>query len=87
MMNKKALIIGATGATGTSLVKQLLENEHYSFVDVFARREASFKHSKLTWHVVDFNALESWKDQLKEMFYFQLWAQRLKLRGSKKSPI
>jgi FlaA1/EpsC-like NDP-sugar epimerase len=30
MMNKKALIIGATGATGTSLVKQLLENEHYS---------------------------------------------------------
>ena len=56
-MNKKELIIGATGATGTSIVKQLIENEHYSFVHVFARREASFKHSKLTWHVVDLSLI------------------------------
>jgi uncharacterized protein YbjT (DUF2867 family) len=85
MMNKKALIIGATGATGTSLVKQLLENEHYSFVHVFARREASFKHSKLTWHVFDFNALESWKDQLKGDVLFSAMGTTLKVAGSKKA--
>jgi uncharacterized protein YbjT (DUF2867 family) len=83
MMNKKALIIGATGATGTSLLKQLLDNEHYDFVDVFARKEASFTHPKLTWHVVDFNAIETWKDKLKGDVLFSAMGTTLKVAGSK----
>jgi uncharacterized protein YbjT (DUF2867 family) len=83
MNTKTALVIGATGATGTSLVKQLLENEHYSHVHVFARKEASLSHAKLRWHVVDFNALDDWKAQLKGDVLFSAMGTTLKLAGSK----
>ncbi|GAB5407093.1 MAG: hypothetical protein Aurels2KO_53240 [Aureliella sp.] len=35
----KALIIGATGATGRSLVRQLVESDHFSEIAVIVRRE------------------------------------------------
>ena len=83
MNTKTALVIGATGATGTSLVKQLRENEHYGHVHVFARKEASLSHAKLRWHIVDFNALDEWKAQLKGDVLFSAMGTTLKLAGSK----
>ena len=85
MNTKTALVIGATGATGTSLVKQLLENGHYSFIDVFARKEAALSHPKLTWHVVDFDALEIWKDQIRGDVLFSALGTTLKIAGSKEA--
>lgn len=56
-----ALIIGATGATGRQLVQQLLNDDAYSNITVFVRREMPLQHPKLTQHVVDFDNIAAWQ--------------------------
>ena len=53
----KALIIGATGATGTELVKQLLADDNYHEVVIFVRKCVDFSHPKLTVYLTDFDDL------------------------------
>ena len=83
MNSKTALIIGATGATGSALVKQLLNNDSYGVVHVFARRQGDLEHDKLQWHVVDFEQLDSWKEKLKGDVLFSAMGTTLKTAGSK----
>lgn len=58
----KALVIGATGATGKPLVENLLNDPFFEEVIVFVRKAPAAVHEKLTVHVVDFNAMEQWRD-------------------------
>jgi len=60
----KALIIGATGSTGKFLVDKLLEDNNYAAVVTFVRKPSGIVHSKLTEHIVDFAAIDSFKDQI-----------------------
>ena len=83
MNSKTALIIGATGATGSALVKQLLNNDSYGAVHVFARRQGDLEHDKLQWHVVDFEQLDTWKEKLKGDVLFSAMGTTLKTAGSK----
>lgn len=57
----KALVIGATGATGKELVKLLLGDAYFSEVHVFVRRAMDVLHPKLHVHVIDFNRAETWQ--------------------------
>ena len=57
----KAVVIGATGATGKVLVRQLLADDDYSFVEIFVRNDWDIQHPKLICHVVDFEKIEQWK--------------------------
>ena len=43
----KALVIGATGATGKELVVQLLEDEAFTEVHIFVRRAYNCQNPKL----------------------------------------
>ena len=43
----KAIIIGATGATGRELLAQLLAHPPCTQVDIFVRRAPTFQHEKL----------------------------------------
>ena len=85
MNSKTALIIGATGATGSALVRQLLENERYGEVHVFVRRETGVTNKKLHTHVVDFDALDSWKHKLKGDVLFSAMGTTQKIAGSKEA--
>ena len=58
---KKAWVLGATGATGTALVEQLLGSDEYSEVHVFVRRPLQLQHAKLHVHVVDMERAEDWQ--------------------------
>ena len=58
----KALIIGATGATGKDLLSQLLADDTYSEVHCFVRKPMNLTHPKLHAHVVDFETPEAWAD-------------------------
>ena len=58
----KAVIIGATGATGKQLVNQLLNNPDYTEVIVLVRREYFVPHAKMTQVIVNFNELETYKN-------------------------
>lgn len=46
----KALVIGATGAVGSEVVKQLLEAKNWKLVRVLARSPQTFTHNRLEWH-------------------------------------
>lgn len=52
-MKKKAIILGATGLTGSHLLELLLNDSDYDNVKVFTRKKLSVSHPKLEEHVVD----------------------------------
>lgn len=58
---KRALVIGATGLVGQSLINQLLADEHYSHVICFGRSElpANVTHKKLVQIKTDFQQLNN----------------------------
>jgi len=79
----KALIIGATGATGKELVDRLLEDNNYAFVSVFVRRPFGKSHPKLTEHIVDFSDVNSFQDLITGDVLFSCLGTTLKDAGSK----
>lgn len=50
----KALVIGATGATGKDLVQQLLNDKDFEEVNIFVRKPLNLQNDKLKVHIVDF---------------------------------
>jgi uncharacterized protein YbjT (DUF2867 family) len=52
---KTAIIIGATGLIGSTLVEQILENPVYSKVVLLLRKPLNISHSKLIQEVIDFD--------------------------------
>ena len=59
-MDKRAIVIGATGLVGRALVDQLAEAEHISKIITFTRRSAKHSSSKVINQVVDFDHLEDY---------------------------
>lgn len=83
MTNLHALIIGATGATGTPLTEQLLADERFNKVTVFVRRAIEPTHPKLTVHIVDFDTPDTWADKVRGDVLFGCLGTTLKQAGSK----
>ena len=79
----KALVIGATGATGKDLVNKLLEDKDFQEVHAFVRRPLNIENEKLKAHVVDFEKPEEWKDLVKGDVAFSCLGTTLKDAGSK----
>ena len=79
----KALIIGATGATGKDLVQQLIADPDYSEVAVFVRKPLDFNHPKLSAHVIDFNKPDEWKHLVQGDVAFSCLGTTLKAAGGK----
>lgn len=52
-MRKNAIILGATGLTGSHLLELLLRDSDYNQVKVFTRKKLSISHPKIEEHVVD----------------------------------
>ncbi len=81
----KAIIIGATGATGSDLLELLLKDNDYEQIDVFVRREINFTHPKLKCHIVDFDTISTWKHLIKGDVLFSCLGTTLKDAGSKQA--
>ena len=58
MKRLKAIVLGATGATGQELVKLLLKDSRFSKVIIFVRKNPKIKHDKLTTYEIDFSRLK-----------------------------
>lgn len=82
-MPLKALVIGATGATGTFLVDALLADAHYSEVSIFVRRPSGKSHPKLKEHIIDLSKAESYAEKIKGDVLFSTLGTTLKDAGSK----
>ncbi|MDV7696075.1 NAD(P)H-binding protein [Chryseobacterium soli] len=81
----KALVIGATGATGKDLVQQLLNDKDFEAVDVFVRKPIDIQNDKLNVHVVNFEKPEEWKNAVKGDVAFSCLGTTLKDAGSKEA--
>lgn len=81
----KALIIGATGATGKDLLSQLLADDTYSEVHCFVRKPLALTHPKLHAHVVNFETPEAWADLLHGDVAFSCLGATLAVAGSKEA--
>lgn len=81
----KALVLGATGATGKDLTKLLLEDNDFSEVHVFVRRPLKIDNSKLKTHIVNFEDFESWKNLVSGDVAFSCLGTTLKDAGSKEA--
>ena len=81
----KALVIGATGATGKYLVNQLLNDKEFDEVDIFVRKPVDIQNDKLKVHVVNFEKPEEWKNMVKGDVAFSCLGTTLKDAGSKEA--
>jgi len=77
----KALIIGATGATGKDLVNILLQDPHYTEVVTFVRRR-EMTHPKLVEVLTDFDRLEDVSEYIKGDVWFSCLGTTLKAAGT-----
>ena len=81
----KAIVIGATGATGTELVHALLVNENYTDVSIFVRRSTNINHPKLKENIVDLSTIEQYADLIVGDVLFSCLGSTLKSAGTKKA--
>jgi len=79
----KALVIGATGATGKDLVDVLLADTDYTEVVIFVRRPSGVAHAKLVEVITDFEKLPDSADHIKGDVWFSCLGTTLKAAGSK----
>ncbi len=61
MEKRNALIAGATGLVGNSILQQLLADDQYEKVVIIARKPMEIKHPKLIHQLIDFDSIESIK--------------------------
>lgn len=60
-MGKTAIVLGASGLTGKLLLNQLLEDEAYTKVKIFARRSLNLLNPKVQEYVGDLLSLEKFE--------------------------
>lgn len=61
-MGKTAIILGATGLTGSLLLKKLINDDRYSTIKLFSRKPSGVSSSKIFEFIGDILNLESFKD-------------------------
>ena len=80
---KTAIVIGATGLVGSFVTLKLLDDKRYAKVKVFVRNSLDIKYPKLEEHVVNFNKIEVWKNELFGDELYSAMGTTIKKAGSK----
>jgi uncharacterized protein YbjT (DUF2867 family) len=81
----KALIIGATGATGKDLIPILLQDPAYTEVVLFVRRPTGQAHKKITEIITNFDHPGRVAEQITGDVLFSCLGTTLKAAGSKEA--
>ncbi len=82
---RKAIVIGATGLVGGQLMELLLNDSRFESVKIFVRRTANITHPKLTEHIVDFDAPDTWKKLVTGDVLYSAMGTTLRVAGSKEA--
>jgi uncharacterized protein YbjT (DUF2867 family) len=84
-MNKQlhAIVLGATGLVGSSLIKELLEHKSFNKVSIITRRETGFIHPKIEEHIIDFETPYLWNNLIHGDVLFSAFGTTIKKAGSK----
>ena len=81
----KMIVIGATGATGKSLLPLLAAHSEIERIDCFGRRHPDFSHQKLNSHQIDFSKPDNWREEVQGDVLFACLGTTLKAAGSKEA--
>ncbi len=81
----KAIVLGATGATGKDMMECLLADTSVEEIVVLVRRNISFADPRVKVHVVDFDHPEEWNHLVKGDVLFSMMGTSLKQAGSKEA--
>lgn len=60
---KTAIILGATGLTGSTLLHKLLDDDRYSKIKLFSRAPIGIKNDKIEEHIIDLLELEHYRTE------------------------
>jgi uncharacterized protein YbjT (DUF2867 family) len=82
---KTAIVIGATGLVGNHITQKLLTDNRYNTVKVFVRRSLLMSDPKLEEHIVDFDKISEWKNQLVGDELYSALGTTIKKAGSKEA--
>lgn len=82
MEKRNALIAGATGLVGSSLLNQLLADDQYEKVIIVTRKPLDTKHPKLIQKQIDFDSIESMKLDIQIDDVFCTLGTTIKTAGS-----
>lgn len=61
-----AVVLGATGLTGSLLLQELLKDKDYKTVRILVRRNVNVSHPKLEQEIVDFNDMDDYAKKFGE---------------------
>ncbi|TXD52504.1 MULTISPECIES: NAD(P)H-binding protein [unclassified Polaribacter] len=61
-MSKTAILLGATGLTGSLLLQKLIEDTTYTKIKLFSRSATKIKSDKIQEHIIDVLQLENYKE-------------------------
>lgn len=81
----KAVIIGASGASGKELVEELVNSEHITEIIALVRKKKLREHPKLKQIITDFDKLENYSREINGDFAFSCMGTTLKTAGSKEA--
>lgn len=79
----KAIVLGATGLVGNSLVEQLIKDKSFSKIRLFTRRNTQFKSSKIEETIMDFDNMSAVKKEIKGDVLFSAFGTTIGTAGSK----
>jgi len=79
-----AIIIGASGLTGSYLLKRLIDDPEVKQILSFGRKTCGVSNPKLIEHIVDFDNPDQWNDKVKGEVLFSCLGTTLKRAGGKK---
>ena len=60
---KTAILLGATGLTGSILLKKLLKDDRYDKIKIFSRRAVDISHPKIEEYLIDLFELEAHQEK------------------------
>ena len=81
-MNKKAIVLGASGLVGSNLINQLCDNEHFNEVVSITRRPERHQSAKVVNHVIDFERLNDFGFAFEGDLLFSCLGTTVKQAGS-----
>lgn len=85
MAKKTALLLGATGMIGSTVMELLLQDERYDRVLAFSRREIPLSHPKLKVEIIDFQNMEAHQDAFAGDELFCCLGTTMKKAGSEEA--
>ncbi len=80
---KTAIVVGATGLIGSHITQKLLNDDRYEKVKIFVRRSSGYLHPKIEEHLVDFEMINLWKNELVGDELYSALGTTIKKAGSK----